>query len=88
MRERCLSKTNKRFKDYGGRGITIDPTWDSFENFLVDMGECPQGLTIERLNNDAGYGPENCAWRSRKDQNNNKRSNRLIEFNGEVRNVT
>lgn len=73
MRTRCHNPKFKQWKDYGGRGITIDPRWDDFAVFLADMGPCPPGLTIERSNNDLGYGPGNCVWATRAQQNRNRR---------------
>ena len=75
MKTRCTNKNYPQYDDYGGRGITVCERWlHSFENFLADMGECPDGLTIERRNNDAGYCKDNCKWATRAEQNNNKRN--------------
>lgn len=73
-RQRCRNPKIKNFKNYGGRGITVCERWDSFANFLADMGPCPPGLTLERVNNALGYSPENCKWATRKEQYLNKRS--------------
>lgn len=75
MRGRCLRKTHKDFKYYGGRGITICKRWMKFDNFLRDMGERPVGMTIERIRNNRGYMKSNCKWASRRDQVLNKRGN-------------
>lgn len=73
MRQRCLNPANKNYKDYGGRGITVCERWNSFENFLLDMGEKPEGYSIERKDNNGNYEPDNCEWIPRGDQNKNTR---------------
>ncbi len=88
MRERCLQKNNKNYGKYGGRGITICPEWDNYNQFLTDMGEVPPGLTLERIDNEKGYSPENCKWADRKTQMRNRTVTRRIEFNGEVRSLS
>jgi hypothetical protein len=86
MRDRCLNQNRPSYVYYGGRGITICDRWlDSFENFLADMGEPPDGYELERVNNELGYSPENCVWANRKTQCRNTRSNRLVTYKGETR---
>jgi hypothetical protein len=74
MKMRCLSSDSDDYHNYGGRGITIHPTWlASFTQFYDDMGPCPSGLTLERINVNGNYEPGNCKWATWKDQANNKR---------------
>lgn len=88
MRARCLNPNHKHFANYGGRGVTVCERWNSFENFLADMGERPEGMTLERIDNSKGYSPDNCRWATRKEQQNNMRRNRILELNGERLNMT
>ncbi len=73
MIQRCTNKNNPGYKNYGGRGIIIDPEWFDFENFYLDMGDRPEGYSIERLDNDEGYNRTNCAWIPKEDQAKNRR---------------
>jgi hypothetical protein len=84
MWSRCTNPRSEYYADYGGRGIGVDPAWKDFDRFCSDMGERPPGLTIERKNNDLGYSKENCVWASRRDQARNRRSSRLVTFNGKT----
>lgn len=89
MKDRCLNKENKDFHHYGGRGITIHQSWiDSFEQFYKDVGPRPgKGFTIDRTENSKGYEPGNCKWVTQKEQCRNKRNNRYIEMNGEIKSL-
>ena len=75
MKTRCLNQNRPGYKNYGGRGIGISKTWiDDFDAFLRDMGEAPNGYTLERMDNDQDYGPGNCIWATKKTQNRNRRN--------------
>ena len=82
LKQRCLNKNDKGYKNYGGRGIKVCDEWLEFENFYCDMGECPAGKSIDRKNNDKGYYKSNCRWATREEQNNNKRNNRFLIYDG------
>lgn len=74
MNQRCKNPRNRGFKNYGGRGISVCERWrKSFSDFVSDMGPRPEGLTIERKNNDGNYEPLNCKWATHKEQSNNQR---------------
>lgn len=82
MRKRCNNPSYLMYKNYGGRGIRVEKRWDSFQNFYNDMAPTYQaGLQLERVNNDGPYSAENCRWATTKEQQRNKRSNRIIETN-------
>lgn len=83
MRQRCLNPNKDTYKHYGGRGITICPEWDSFEQFLKDMGPRPGPYhKLDRLDNNGNYCKENCAWRSQKEQIHNQRHSIRIPYGG------
>lgn len=87
MLHRCVNTKNARFKDYGGRGITVCESWKgSFESFINDMGRRPsKEYSLDRIDNDKGYSPENCRWTTRKEQQRNMRSNITIEYLGQTK---
>jgi len=79
MLDRCNNKKAKTYNRYGGRGIYVCKRWHDFELFFADMGEKPDGLTLERIDNNAGYYPENCKWATRAVQARNTSATRLNE---------
>lgn len=86
MKQRCYNPNTPNYSYYGGRGITVCNRWlESFENFLEDMGERPEGTSIERKDNNKGYCPENCVWATKKEQARNRRSNVLITLGGKTK---
>lgn len=84
IKERCLNKNSKAYKHYGGRGISVCNDWLKFENFRdwAFKNGYEEGLTIDRIDNNKGYIPENCRWTTIKEQANNKRNNILFFYNG------
>lgn len=74
MKARCTNPNHPKYKDYGARGIGVCKRWlNSYTNFLKDMGAKPDGLSLDRINNNSGYKPSNCRWATAKIQANNKR---------------
>lgn len=84
MMQRCNDPNSIQWADYGGRGITVCKAWFNFEAFLRDAGEpSSAGMSIDRIKNDRGYEPGNVKWSTRSEQCRNRRTNRIIEFNGQ-----
>lgn len=82
MMTRCYNKNEKTYSYYGGRGITVCDRWRLFQNFLSDMGHPPPGFTLDRIDNDRGYSPDNCRWVPGAEQKRNRRSVRTFEIGG------
>ena len=82
---RCTNPTNAAWGRYGGRGITVCPEWATFEQFYADMGPRPEGTSLDRIDNDRGYAPDNCRWATSKEQQNNRRSNVHVTIDGVTR---
>lgn len=81
MHCRCNDKRDPR---YGGRGIAVCERWTAFVNFVADMGRCPKGMSIDRIDNDLGYSPENCRWADHRSQSRNRSSNRRLTLHGKT----
>ncbi len=82
MKARCHNPRNKRYADYGGKGILVCERWHTFAAFFEDMGECPDGYTIDREDNTKGYSPDNCHWVSRSDNQANRSVSRRWTVDG------
>ncbi len=81
--QRCTNPKSNQFKNYGGRGIKMCERWlNSFENFYADMGPQPAGTSLDRIDNNSDYSPDNCRWATPFEQQNNRRNNRLITHQG------
>lgn len=85
MKNRCNNSNTAGHENYGGRGIGICQRWMKFENFLIDMGERPEGTTLDRIDNNLGYSPENCKWADSKTQVRNRRCTVMLEYMGELK---
>ena len=84
MIARCCHPQNGRRKWYGDRGITVCERWKNYANFFDDMGERPEGKSIDRINNDGNYEPGNCRWITQQENCNNTRANKHLTVNGET----
>lgn len=83
MRRRCRDPKDPAWHNYGGRGIAVCERWEnSYDAFIEDMGKCPDGMTLDRIDSNIGYSPENCRWADWETQANNKRCNVWIEHGG------
>ena len=82
IRARCMRESVGAWDYYGGRGINVCKRWDSFENFLADMGERPPGTSIDRLDVNGDYEPSNCRWATPTQQSNNRRNTKYVTYGG------
>lgn len=82
MRQRCRNPNVPNYKDYGGRGIKVCLRWDDYLVFASDMGERPEGMSLERVDVNGDYEPDNCVWATRKTQNRNMRTTRMVTIEG------
>lgn len=86
IKHRCYNSNCSHYKNYGARGIKMCDMWFySYENFLDDMGERPEGMSIDRIDVNGDYEPSNCRWADSETQCNNRRNNIYIEYNGETK---
>lgn len=83
MKSRCKNPKHKAYKNYGGRGIMVCESWESFSNFAKDMMPRLDGYMLDRIDNNGNYSPENCKWATRKEQNSNRRNCIYVPHNGE-----
>lgn len=82
MKRRCFDPKVRQYRYYGGRGITVCERWMKFENFLADMGEVPPGMSLDRIDNNKGYEPDNCRWATKTEQSRNRRNNVKVTVDG------
>lgn len=88
MKDRCNNPRSPKYYLYGGRGIQVCDRWLQFDNFLADMGERPEGMSLDRIDGSGNYSPDNCRWATPVEQQNNLRTNRRFLFQGEVRTLS
>ena len=87
MWKRCTLPHHPYYRYYGGAGITVCERWRRFESFYEDMGECRDGMSIDRIDNACGYDPSNCRWATMKDQQRNRSNSVLLTLNGVTMNL-
>ena len=80
MMHRCYNASNKHYYNYGGRGIYVCERWHDFNNFYEDLGDVPEGLTLDRINNNDGYNIENVRWATMKQQRQNQRKSKEVQL--------
>ena len=87
MKSRCLNKNHNDYNNYGARGIKVCDRWMKFENFWEDMGERPSKMTLDRVDVNGNYEPNNCRWATNEQQYNNTRTNVFISWDGKTRTI-
>lgn len=86
MKERCYNPNHVHYKNYGGRGISVCDRWLSLEQFVIDNDhQALPGTTIDRIENDGPYSPDNCRWATLKQQGRNRRNNRMLTVFGQTK---
>lgn len=84
MRDRCRNPKTPCYPRYGGRGIRVCDRWSEYPNFLEDMGEKPDGMSLDRIDNDGDYSKANCRWATNRQQSRNLSTNRMVSYRGEL----
>lgn len=87
MKDRCYRESVPNYPFYGGRGIKVCERWHTFTNFYADMGQRPDGHSLNRINNDGDYEPANCRWSKLSEQSRNTRRNRMLTLDGTTRSL-
>ena len=87
MKNRCLNPRAGDYAYYGKRGINVCPKWMTYDGFLADMGERPDGLTLERIKGDQGYALANCKWASKTEQSRNREYTRNVTYGGRTQKI-
>ena len=82
MRQRCNTTSSGSYRYYGALGVAVCERWNDFSLFVSDMGECPPGMTLDRIDNSKGYEPGNCRWETPTNQNRNRSHNVMLTHNG------
>lgn len=88
MLKRCYNKNSPYYARYGGRGITVCDRWHKFENFYDDMRDKPEGLSLERIDNNKEYSKDNCMWATSKEQANNRENNVVLTYGGKTQSIS
>jgi len=83
MLQRCQNASSHAFANYGGRGIDVCDTWQSFEGFFADMGDAPDNKSLDRIDNNKGYSPDNCRWATPTEQAQNRRTTMYVDLDGQ-----
>lgn len=84
MKRRCYDESHVSYHRYGAKGVVVTPEWlNSFENFLEDMGECPDGKTLDRKDSSGNYEPGNCRWATDKEQVDNRGNTIMVVYGGD-----